>query len=329
MTYIQPTAVEQLYTHIQQASTIILHRHVRPDPDAIGSQLGLKALLTHAFPEKRILAAGTISAGLSWLGEMDSVTQADYEDALVIVCDTANQPRIDGDHYQKGAHLIKIDHHPEVDNYGELQIVHTQASSCSEILVEIQRYLAGRLPMTSQAARLFYAGIVGDTGRFLFSSTTQLTFEVTAYLKQFDFDAYEINDAFMTMTLNEAKFQGFAFNQLVILPSGVAHLTITQADLATYGITEEQTNSVVGLAGRIEGVKSWVVCVEQLGEKPFYRCRLRSKGSIINDIAARHEGGGHPLASGANAYSQEEIATIIKELEAAVNDYTAQKEHTT
>ncbi|WP_454923304.1 DHH family phosphoesterase, partial [Abiotrophia defectiva] len=105
--YIEHHEAQALLQLIQAAQTIIIHRHVRPDPDAIGSQLGLKSLIESTFPDKRVLAAGTTTQGLKWIGSMDKVTAADYQGALVIVCDTANQPRIDGDHYDKGATLVK------------------------------------------------------------------------------------------------------------------------------------------------------------------------------------------------------------------------------
>ncbi|MCW6660784.1 bifunctional oligoribonuclease/PAP phosphatase NrnA [Aerococcaceae bacterium NML201209] len=314
MTYLISEQVAHLYRLIEQTDTIIVHRHVRPDPDAIGSQLGLKALLRHRFPSKRVLAAGTTSAGLKWLGEMDKVSADDYAQALVIICDTANQPRIDGEHYQRGTHLAKIDHHPDVDAYGEVQLVHTQASSCSEIIIELSRYLGERLPMTTEAARLLYAGVVGDTGRFLFNNVTQTTFEAMAFLMPFDFAPYQVNDQLRIKTMAEAKFQGYFFDQLTINDVGVAHLIITQDLIEQYGMTEEQTNSVVGLPGEIEGVLAWVTFVEQAGETPFYRCRIRSKGPVINEVAAKHHGGGHPMASGANAYSLEEVQAIVEEL---------------
>ena len=312
--YIEQEKAEQLLELVAQHEVIIIHRHVRPDPDAIGSQLGLKALLQAKFPTKRILAAGTTTQGLKWLGEMDKVTTADYEGALAIVCDTANQPRIDGEHYALAKTLVKIDHHPPVDEYGDLQMVYTVASSCCEIIAEISRVLAEQLPLHDDAARLLYAGLVSDTGRFLYDSTTALTHEVAARLKTYSFDSYAIADHFMTMTLEEAKFQAFAYEQLQINEVGVGVITITQADIAHFGITEEQTQSIVNVPGRIEGVCCWVIFVQQQGDGELYRCRIRSKAPVINMIAAKHDGGGHPMASGANAYSQAERAQIVAEL---------------
>lgn len=319
--YLVAEQIEKLYEKIISSETIIIHRHQRPDPDAIGSQLGLKSLIESKFPQKKVLAAGTTTKGLSFLGNMDKVSRTDYQEALVIVTDTANQPRIDGDLFDQGQDLVKIDHHPEVDAYGSLQIVHTNASSCSEIIVAISDYLEERLPLNQAAARLLYAGIVGDTGRFLFNSTTDFTFLMTAKLMQQGINAFEINDQFQVMTLEEVKLQGFGYENLQVNEAGVAYLKITQEDLKQYQVSEEQTNSLVNLPSRIEGVKCWVTFVEQEGEEFFYRCRIRSKGPVINEIAAKHGGGGHPMASGANAYSEEEIDQIIDEMTQAVIAY--------
>ena len=252
---------------------------------------------------------------------MDKVTAADYQDALVIVCDTANQPRIDGDHYDKGATLVKIDHHPPVDDYGQLQIVHPIASSTCEIIAEISRHLGDQLPMHDQAARLLYTGMVSDTARFLYESTTSRTLEVAAWLKQYDFSSFEISDRFMRLSFEEAKFQGHIYETMSINEAGIAWVTISQEDIKAFGISEEQTQIAVTLPGRIEGVLSWVIFVQQEGNGDHYRCRIRSKGPVINGIAANHDGGGHPMASGANAHSLAERQAIVEELTQAVLAY--------
>src|SRR5699024_455837 len=104
--------------------------------------------------------------------KMEDISDHTYEGALVIVCDTANQARISDDRYKKGDRLIKIDHHPNEDQYGDMIWVDTSASSVSEMIYEL--YDEGRkekgLILSEKAAFLLYAGIVGDTGRFLFNN---------------------------------------------------------------------------------------------------------------------------------------------------------------
>ena len=126
--------MNEIIEKIQAYDTIIIHRHQNPDPDAIGSQVGLRDLLRTHFPQKRVLATGYDEPTLTWLAEMDTVSDEDYAGALVIVCDTANTPRIDDKRYTNGDFLIKIDHHPNDDAYGDLLWVDTESSSTSELI---------------------------------------------------------------------------------------------------------------------------------------------------------------------------------------------------
>ena len=99
--------------------------------------------------------------GLEFLAEMDVITDDVYRGALVIVTDTANAPRISDARFSLGDRLIKIDHHPNDEPYGDLVWVNTNASSCSEIIVDFWQQHLAELTMTDNAARLLYAGIVG------------------------------------------------------------------------------------------------------------------------------------------------------------------------
>ena len=159
------TLFQAILEKIKAYDTIIIHRHQRPDPDAIGSQIGLKEILKTNFSDKKILATGVNEPTLSWIAEMDEVLDNDYEGALVIVTDTANTPRIDDDRYDKGDFLIKIDHHPNDDAYGDLLLVDTSASSASEIVTDWALTLG--LSLSDAAARVLYNGIVGDTSTHL------------------------------------------------------------------------------------------------------------------------------------------------------------------
>ena len=174
--------VKEIMAAIKQYETIIIHRHQRPDPDAIGSQVGLAELLRASFPEKNIYQVGGPVEGLEFLAEMDVITDDVYRGALVIVTDTANAPRISDARFSLGDQLIKIDHHPNDEPYGDLVWVNTNASSCSEIIVDFWQQHLAELTMTDNAARLLYAGIVGDTGRFLYPSTSAHTLAVAAYV---------------------------------------------------------------------------------------------------------------------------------------------------
>lgn len=322
--YIDHRPLEDLYQLLTDFDTIIIHRHIRPDPDALGSQLGLKHLILNRWPDKRVLAAGTTTPGLAWLGKMDQVVPADYEGALVIVVDTANQSRVDGQDFDKGDKLVKIDHHIEVDTYGDLQIVHTQASSASEMVALIAHYFGERLPLDKETATIIYSGIVGDTGRFTFA-TTRDTFLAASYLMEYDVDTSLVVDRFSERSSALTRFLGYIYSNIQVLPSGTAFIKISRALIEKFGISEEETNAAVNVARDIIGVYTWVNFIQFEDNLDKWRVRLRSKGPEINSLAQKHGGGGHAMASGATAYGLEEVETIIKELSDLTAAYRAQQ----
>lgn len=304
---------------IKAYETIIIHRHVNADPDAIGSQVGLAEIIRETYPNKRVLTAGQGVEDLSFLATFTKVEETEYNDALVIVTDTANISRIDGkDQTFKGKELIKIDHHPLDDSYGDVEWVDSDASSCSEMITEFYVTFKDELKMSDNAARLLYGGIVGDTGRFHYPATTPKTMRLTAELMEHDFDHSDLLNQLYEMTPAVASLTGYVLENLTV-EDGVGSIIITRQLMNKLGIDESSTRAVVTTPGSIQGVQCWGVFVEQ-NDKSF-RCRLRSKGPIINTIAKEHDGGGHPLASGANAYSLEEIETIISKFKDAVKEF--------
>ncbi|MFS1663857.1 DHH family phosphoesterase [Streptococcus sp. zg-JUN1979] len=301
---------DHILDNIIAHDTIIIHRHMKPDPDALGSQVGLKELICHNFPEKRVLVTGYDEPTLSWMATMDTVLDSDYNNALVIVTDTANTPRIDDKRYTLGDFLIKIDHHPNDDPYGDICYVDTNASSASEIICDFA--LVTKLNFSEQAARLLYAGIVGDTGRFLYPATTSKTLSIASMLRQYPFDFAALSRQMDSFPLKIAKLQGYLFDHLEIDPSGAARLLLTQETLKAFQLTDAETAAIVGLPGKIDSVEAWAIFVQQADG--HFRVRLRSKSKVINQIAKAHDGGGHPLASGANSYSQAENDQIYQAL---------------
>lgn len=304
------TAFKTILAKIKAYDTIIIHRHMKPDPDALGSQVGLKEMITSNFPQKTVKVTGYNEPSLSWLAQMDDVSDKDYEGALVIVVDTANRPRIDDQRYLNGNFLIKIDHHPDEDYYGDLSYVDTKASSASEIITDFA--LQNQLKLSDQAARLLYAGILGDTGRFLYPATTSKTFIIASELLKYDFDFAALARQMDSFPYKIAKLQAYVFENLEIDKNGAARIILSQKILKKFNLTDAETSAIVSSPGKIDTVQVWAIFVEQADG--HYRVRLRSKSTVINEVAKRHAGGGHPLASGANSYSLAENEDIYQEL---------------
>lgn len=312
------TIQEQIIAKIEEYDTIIIHRHQRPDPDAFGSQSGLATIIRNSYPDKKVYIVGKTVPGLAWIAEMDTIEDSIYDNALVIVTDTANAPRIDDQRYPTGKEMIKIDHHPNDEPYGDLQWVVADASSTSSLIYELAEQSHGKMTLNAEAARVLYAGIVGDTGRFLYSVDSE-TMRVVSQLFKFDFDIIKVNQKMDAISPEAAKLSGYVLQNLNIVEDGLAYMVLSNELVSSFDLGDSGTAFVVPLPGRVDSVRTWVVFEEQ--DDHSYRVRLRSKDMVINTIARNHAGGGHPLASGARARDMDEVNDIIDELARARKRY--------
>ena len=155
--------------------------------------------------------------------------------------------------------------------------------------------------------------VLSETLDVFYPSTTSRTFEMAAHLRSFDFDFAGLSRQMDSMSSKIAKLQGYVYDHLEIDENGASRVTLTQELLKHYKsqmprllrlslhLVESKTSaSGPSLSSKLDG---------------HYRVRMRSKALVINEIAKRHDGGGHPLASGANSYSLEENEQIYRELQ--------------
>lgn len=310
---------QQILTKIKEYDTIIIHRHLHPDPDAVGSQSGLAFAIQEAYPTKKVLMTGSDVGDLDFIATMDEVSDDDYKNALVIAIDTANTPRISDERFNQGKELIKIDHHPDDDHYGDIVYVDELASSASEIVARIINASHGTLKVSPKVAASLYAGIVGDTGRFLFNSTSSETFAIASELVKTGIDHTQISQNIQEVTLEQARLQNKVFDLMHVDPSGAAYITVSQKQMDDLGINFEQAKAVVGGPGRVKEIKAWVSFTQK--QDGTYRVSYRSKGPVINELAKKHHGGGHALASGAEAKDEAEMKQIFDELVAVTKEY--------
>ena len=302
-----------ILAQIKKYDTIIIHRHQRPDPDAYGSQVGLAEIIRASFPKKKVYQVGEMVSRFDWLVSQDEIEDSVYNNALVIVTDTANRPRVDDERYTKGKYLIKIDHHPNDDVYGDICWVNTQASSCSEIIYDFYAACQAELTLPASAARVLYAGIVGDTGRFMYDATTPHTLRVAAALVETGIDAAKLNRKLDSISEPLARLSAYVLENMVVTKHKAAYVILTRKIMAKYNLSDGGTAPVVPLLGKLEEVVCWTVLVEQ--ENHSYRLRIRSKGPVINELAKEYHGGGHPLASGAMLKDASAIETYVEKLD--------------
>ncbi|CAM3350368.1 DHH family phosphoesterase [Nosocomiicoccus ampullae] len=300
---------DNVFKQIEAAESIVILRHIRPDPDALGSQLSLKQYLKNKYPEKEIRALGVYENELKFMGELDDgeITEKD----LVIVLDTANVERIDYDgDFTVGKGVIKIDHHPNIEPYGDINIVEPSVSSTSE-LIYILLSLVDSHSIDKTVRSLVYLGIIGDTGRFLYNSHPS-TYEVMSDIARGEVDTNGLLMKLYKKSLEDFKFSGFLINNFNLTDKGVLSVYVSEKDREDYGVDETAAALQVNLFRDVEDVKVWFMALESGDE---IRVRLRSKDVEINDVAAHFGGGGHPHASGIRFRRKEDLNKLIEKLE--------------
>ncbi|GKS81856.1 phosphoesterase [Ligilactobacillus pabuli] len=307
------TIQEQIVDQIEKYQTIIIHRHQRPDPDAIGSQCGLATIIRESYPEKTVYQVGAHAKGLAWIAEEQEVADEEFKEALVIVVDTANTPRVEDQRYTTGKFMIKIDHHPNDDNFGDLTWVIPEASSTSELIVDLVNASNGRLKLSQTSARMLYAGIVGDTGRFMYDATTPHTLRVAADLIATGFDAAAVNRKLDNIEPAVARLSAYVWENMQLTEHNAAYIVLTRETLDKFELGDAGTAGIVPLLGKVSTVKCWTIFVQQ--KDGSFRLRIRSKKAVINELAKEYHGGGHPLASGAVMKDEAGIPAFVEKLD--------------
>ena len=183
---------EPIMKEIEQFDRIIIHRHNHPDGDALGSQIGLKHILLENYPQKEIYAVGDAAGHYSFMDDtvMDEIPDEYYTDALAIILDTSAQALSSDERYTLAARTARIDHHLFVEKIADTEVIGTTYESCCGLIAELA--LEQGLRMTPVAAKSLYTGMVTDSGRFRYDSTSSNTFRLAAFLMEQKFDTNEI-----------------------------------------------------------------------------------------------------------------------------------------
>ena len=310
---------KQIYDKIKSYETIVIARHVGADPDALGSQLGLRDSIRETFKNKNVYAVGYPASKFKYIGNLDKTDDVDFSEALLIVTDTPDIKRIDGANLEDFKEVIKIDHHPEVDKFGDICLIDDTSSSAAQLVTEI--ILNTKLVLNKEIAEKLYIGIVADTNRFLFYYTTPKTFRLVADLvEKTNIDITSLYENLYMRSFKETKFQGFIADNFTVTDNGFAYIKITTDMLKKYDVDPATAGNMVNNFNYIENVYVWAVFTEDERNENI-RASIRSRGPIINDIAALFSGGGHIYASGARLTDFNQTDELVEKLDERCKDY--------
>lgn len=320
-------AARDVLETIKKYDKIIIFRHFRPDGDAVGSTKGLGRILQLSFPEKEVILQNCdFSDYLAFLGAEDDMRDDEYyKDALGIVIDTATAARVSNQKFSLCREVIKIDHHIDVEAYGNLNWVEEERSSACELIAAFYYALRDELKIDIEAATYLYAGLVTDSGRFRFRSVSGDTMRLAGMLLDQGVNTDILYANLYMKEFEEFKFEGFVLNNIQITENGVAYIHITKDVMAEYGITYEQASASVSYMDSIKNSLIWLAFIDS-DKGDEIRVRLRSRFVTVNQIAEKYEGGGHACASGATVHSKEQMAELIALADKTLGEYKATNE---
>ncbi len=309
---------KQIYRQIKKAKKIVLARHVGPDPDALGSTLGLKEIIKNTFPDKEVYAVGNPTSKFKFLGSLDKFTE-DMYDALLIVTDTPDKKRVDGLNPDKFSKSIKIDHHPFIEKMCKLEWIDDNASSASQMIIDLA--FNTKLKINKIAAEKLYAGLIADTNRFMFAYSKPKTFEIVAKLIQStNLDITKVYANLYLRPYKEIKFQGYMAENFTITEHNVGYIIINEDVQTEYGVDAATPGNMINNFNHIEDMLIWATFSYDKDQNT-YRASIRSRGPVINEVVANFGGGGHIYASGARLKNEEEISKLITALDEVSQNY--------
>ena len=311
---------KKIYNKIKEYDKIIIARHIGPDPDALGSTNGLKDVIKENFPKKEVYTVGTMAAKFKFMGEIDKPSEDIFKDSLLIVCDTPNIKRIDGiDDINVFKEVIKIDHHPEIDDFGGVKWIDDSKSSVCQMIMELVYDTKFKMP--KDAAEKLFMGLVSDTERFLYAYTSADTIRIVSkLLDDTNIDFTSLYPQLYLRPMSDIKFLGYMYNNVKITENGVGYLKLTDKTLKKYNMDAGVGGNLISNFNNIEELLVWVIFTEDI-KQDLIRVNVRSRGPIINKVLENHNGGGHIYSSGARIKDKKEINQIIKELDEVTKEY--------
>ena len=309
---------KDILLEIPKFDTIILHRHSRPDGDALGSQVGLKHLLLENFPGKNVYCVGDEAGFYSFMEDtvMDEIPDSAYEGALAMILDCGAAHLISDDRWQLAARTIRMDHHLYTGCFTDLEAIDSSFESCCGLIAQMAMEAGWKL--NSTAARSLYTGMVTDSGRFRYDSTSAKTFALASWLMEEKIDTEKLYKDLYADDFENKKRKAEFLLKVQFTPNRVAYIYTTAQELAEMEMsTFSVSRGMVNTMADIRGTDIWVNFTEADGG---VLCELRSSGPNINPIAVKYGGGGHAKASGAKVADRETALRMLADLDQLIGE---------
>lgn len=285
-------------------TSFVIMSHVRPDGDAIGSQVALGFALMAMGKTVYLINEDGVPESLAFMAGSEKVTTPPakpLEVEVAIALDTANKPRLG----EKSLHAaskakfwVNIDHHISNPAYGDLNIIDGTSPATGQILYQLIRALD--MPLPDETRDAVYVAVSTDTGSFQYGSTTAATYELGADLIRRGLDVGKINaDTYDNHPFRRLEMMRELLNTLEISPDGkIANWELRDAVRLKLDLQPDDSEGLIDMIRGVKGVRVAAFFEELEGGKIRVSMRSKDKGVNVCDVAAKFGGGGHALAAG-------------------------------
>ena len=280
----------------------------------MGSQIGMKAILRENFPEKQVYAVGDDAKRYSFMdgSTMDTVEDDFFDGALSIILDCGSAWLISDDRYKNAAATVRFDHHIFSEKIADAEVVDTSYESCCGLVTEFA--LKSGLSLSPVSAKALFTGMVTDSGRFRYDSTTSQTFRLAAALRAQDFDTNEIYAQLYADDYASVRLRAQFVLKIQFTPYRVAYIYTTKEEFDSYGADVFTiSRGMVNTMSDIRGVDIWVNFTET---EDKVLVEIRSNKHTVQPVAVKYGGGGHAKACGASVKNREEAMALLEDLNA-------------
>ena len=309
---------EAILDAIKTHNRVIIHRHGRPDGDAMGSQIGLTQIIKENFPEKTVYMVGDAPGFFGFMegATLDQIPDSAYEGALAIILDSGSRHMISDDRYSLAKTTARIDHHIFCEKIADFEVVDTSFESCCGMIAAFAE--ESGLKLNKLAAKSLYTGMVTDSGRFRYDGTTARTHHLASLLMEQQFDTNQLFRDLYADDFDSKKLKATFILKIRFSPKNVAYIYTTREEfdalsMDIFTVSRGMTNTMAD----IKGVDIWVNFTES--DKGVL-CELRSSKYNINPIAVKYGGGGHAKASGATVADRETAMAMLRDLDAMMGE---------
>jgi phosphoesterase RecJ-like protein len=294
--------LQQTAAAIRSRQRFVIVSHVRPDGDAVGSQMAMAHALRALGKDVRVVSRDLAPPPLQvfpGVSEIEIVDRVDDPGDAVIVMESGDLLRTGVAGLEQGF-VINIDHHVGNSMFGAINWFDVSAAACGEMVFDLVRELG--VPLSHDIAVHLYVAILTDTGSFHHSNITPRTFEICRECVAAGVSpAVVARSVYDSNNLGRLKLMGAVLSRMQLASGGrLAIMSVDQELVTASAGTYEDTEGLINLPLTVREIQA-VLFLKEVGPLDW-RVSMRSKGEVnINAVAREFGGGGHKNASGCSA----------------------------